>query len=175
MDLRKILITISCVLSLMLLSACKPTASTKESSSNSFNTEDTIEVSRILEEANKQMKEQSAQQLKEKQDRINSGEAMVAVTGEVIDLFNKPDSGFDFYQITLNVADVVEDPNQLYQDNIGKEAIFFVSPSENTHLDFKTLKPGSKVIISVFQDATVTDGAPKQTSEEDVTKIQIVD
>ena len=166
------------VLLLLSLSGCQSKKSIEGkkdvSDSDYFDVEDTSEVAAILEKEMKRIEKETQEKLKAKQNRIKSGETMVDIDGEIVDLFNKPDSGFDFYQVTLKVTQVENDPNKLYEGAKGKEYIYFVSPSENSHVDFTELKKGDKVKISAFQDSYVTEGAPKQTSEEDVTNIEII-
>ncbi|MBO0436746.1 hypothetical protein [Vagococcus fluvialis] len=174
--MKKILLYSLSTILLFSLSACKSTNLKSETANSSFtDVEDTSDVEKILAEANKRLAEEKEKRLEEKQNRIQSGEEQVEITGEIIDLFNKPDSGLEFYQVTVKVANVKNDSNELYKGSAGKEYIYFVEPSENKDIDFKTLKPGTKIKINVFQDAYVTEGDPKQTSEEDVTSIQIVE
>lgn len=174
--MKKILIYGLSVILLFSLSACKSINSESDTSNSNFtDVEDTSDVEKILAEANKRLVEEKEKRLEEKKNRINSGVGQVEITGDIIDLFNKPDSGLEFYQITVKIDNVKNDINELYKGSTGKEYIYFIEPSENKDIDFKTLKPGTKIKINVFQDAHVTEGAPKQTGEEDVTRIQIVE
>lgn len=172
---KLIFISIS-ALSLGIFTACSTNRSESSTSTSQENqtemTFDSSEIEKMLEEANKQFEQEQQKELAAKQKRIEDHEPMVELTGNITDIFTKPDSGLDIYQITVKVTEIQNDVNDLYKNQIEKEYVFFPSPSEFKELDFSTLKNDMTIKIKTFQDSYVTDSEPKQIDTPYITGIE---